>query len=35
MLKQDEDIYTFFEPELPQTKVTEGVKFPLERVSSS
>ncbi|XP_040863584.1 alpha,alpha-trehalose-phosphate synthase [UDP-forming] 1 isoform X3 [Glycine max] len=35
LTKQDEDIYAFFEPELPRSKVTEGVKFPVERVSSS
>ncbi|KAG4971698.1 hypothetical protein JHK84_037773 [Glycine max] len=40
-LQQDEDIYAFFEPELPsigvglqRSKGTEGVKFPVERVSS-
>ena len=40
-LRQDEDIYAFFEPELPsigvglpRSKVTEGVKFPAERISS-
>jgi len=40
-LQQDEDIYSFFEPELPsigvglpRSKVTEGVKFPAERISS-
>ncbi|QCE10205.1 alpha,alpha-trehalose-phosphate synthase [UDP-forming] 1 isoform X1 [Vigna unguiculata] len=41
LTKQDEDIYAFFEPELPsigvglpRSKVTEGVKFPAERISS-
>ncbi|KAH1218272.1 Alpha,alpha-trehalose-phosphate synthase [UDP-forming] 1 [Glycine max] len=41
LTKQDEDIYAFFEPELPsigvglqRSKGTEGVKFPVERVSS-
>ncbi|KAI4333464.1 hypothetical protein L6164_018274 [Bauhinia variegata] len=40
-LGKDEDVYTFFEPELPsdglglpRTKVTDGVKFPGERKSS-
>ncbi|RDX98537.1 Alpha,alpha-trehalose-phosphate synthase [UDP-forming] 1, partial [Mucuna pruriens] len=41
LTKQDEDIYAFFEPELPsigvglpRSKVAEGVKFPVERISS-
>ncbi|XP_020226525.1 alpha,alpha-trehalose-phosphate synthase [UDP-forming] 1 isoform X3 [Cajanus cajan] len=41
LTKQDEDIYAFFEPELPsngfglpRSKVTEGVKFPVDRISS-
>lgn len=40
-LQKDEDIYTFFEPELPQdgmciqkTKVTDAIKFPEERRQS-
>ncbi|XP_019425776.1 PREDICTED: alpha,alpha-trehalose-phosphate synthase [UDP-forming] 1-like isoform X1 [Lupinus angustifolius] len=41
LTKQDEDIYAFFEPELPsagvslpRNKVTEGAKFTAERISS-
>jgi trehalose 6-phosphate synthase/phosphatase len=41
LLFQDEDVYTFFEPELPsdgagiaRTKVTDGLKLPVERRSS-
>ncbi|MED6171675.1 threalose-6-phosphate phosphatase [Stylosanthes scabra] len=40
-LAKDEDIYAFFEPELPspgvalpRSKVTDGIKFPVERMSS-
>ncbi|XP_061372912.1 alpha,alpha-trehalose-phosphate synthase [UDP-forming] 1 isoform X3 [Gastrolobium bilobum] len=41
LAKQDEDIYSFFEPELPylgvgftRSKATDGVKYPVERTSS-
>ncbi|KAL3508805.1 hypothetical protein ACH5RR_028206 [Cinchona calisaya] len=40
-LQKDEDVYTFFEPELPsvaigipKTKVTDGMKLPVERRSA-
>ncbi|KAK7272608.1 hypothetical protein RJT34_29319 [Clitoria ternatea] len=40
-LAKDEDIFAFFEPELPcvgagpqRTKITDGVKFPVERIQS-
>ena len=38
-MQQDEDIYAFFEPELPsscvalpRSKVSDGIKFPVERI---
>jgi trehalose 6-phosphate synthase/phosphatase len=41
LLFQDEDVYTFFEPELPsdavgiaRSKATDGLKLPVERRSS-
>ncbi|KAL1299779.1 alpha,alpha-trehalose-phosphate synthase [UDP-forming] 1 isoform X1 [Arachis ipaensis] len=41
LAKQDEDIYAFFEPELPssgaahsRSKVTDGIKFPGEKMTS-